>query len=80
MLRAWEGLEVLCVFYLWATSVLGDEFMDIIAKIGVLFWFILVFFSYLVNLSLYMHGSESSVFSPNINLALISSICHCDGS
>lgn len=51
--------------------------MDTIAKIGILFCCILFFF-YLVNLSLYMHGSETSVFLLNVSLALISSICHCD--
>lgn len=35
-----------------------------------------IFFYHLVCLSLYMHDSETSVFSPNVSLAL--SICHCD--
>lgn len=41
-------------------------------------YFCSLFFSYLGNLSLYVHGSEASVFSPNASLAVITGVCRCD--
>lgn len=60
-------------------AVSGGEFLGTIAETVVLFLFLFsFFFPFLFNLSLYMHGSETSIFSPNTSLALITSVCRCD--